>query len=73
MVKIRIVCVGSMTESFFRQAQQEYLKRLGRFCKTEIIEVPDEKLPRTPRPRRRRLCAQRRGKGCLAALRTGRR
>ena len=41
MVKIRIVCVGSMTESFFRQAQQEYLKRLGRFCKTEIIEVPD--------------------------------
>ncbi len=45
MVKIRIVCVGSMTESFFRQAQQEYLKRLGRFCKTEIIEVPDEKAP----------------------------
>ena len=44
-MKISIVCVGKLKESFYREAVDEYLKRLSRYCKPEIIEVPDEKTP----------------------------
>lgn len=44
-MKISIVCVGKIKEKFYRDALDEYLKRLSRYCKTEIIEVADEKTP----------------------------
>ncbi|MCD8286384.1 MAG: 23S rRNA (pseudouridine(1915)-N(3))-methyltransferase RlmH [Clostridia bacterium] len=43
MQKIYIVCVGKIKEDFYRSAVQEYLKRLSRFAKVEIIEVPENK------------------------------
>ena len=42
---IKILCVGKLKESFFRDAVSEYVKRLGRYVKTEIVEIPDEKAP----------------------------
>ena len=44
-MKISILCVGSIKEKFYRDAILEYSKRLSRYCKLEIIEVPDEKTP----------------------------
>ena len=44
-MKITIICVGKVKEKFYRDALEEYLKRLGRYCKPEIIEVADEKTP----------------------------
>ena len=44
-MKITIICVGKVKEKFYRDALDEYLKRLGRYCKPEIIEVADEKTP----------------------------
>lgn len=44
-MKITILCVGKIKETFYRQAIEEYVKRLGKYCKIEIIEVPDEKTP----------------------------
>lgn len=44
-MNIRILSVGKIKESFFREAFAEYLKRLGRYARTEILEVPDEKTP----------------------------
>lgn len=44
-MKISIVCVGKIKESFYRQAIEEYAKRLSKYCKLEIIEVADEKTP----------------------------
>lgn len=44
-MRISIVCVGKIKESFFRDAVAEYAKRLGKYCKLEIIEVADEKTP----------------------------
>ena len=40
---IRIICVGKMKEAYLKDAQKEYLKRLSRFCKAEVIEVDEEK------------------------------
>ncbi|MDD5948580.1 MAG: 23S rRNA (pseudouridine(1915)-N(3))-methyltransferase RlmH [Lachnospiraceae bacterium] len=44
-MRISICCVGKIKESYFRDAVAEYQKRLGRYCKLEILEVADEKTP----------------------------
>ena len=46
MVKINIVCVGKLKESYLRDASNEYLKRLSRFCKAEIKELPEKASPK---------------------------
>lgn len=38
---IRLLVVGKVKESFFREAILEYQKRLSRYTKLEIIEVAD--------------------------------
>ena len=38
---IKIICVGKIKESFYREAIDEYLKRMGKYHKVEIIEVMD--------------------------------
>lgn len=40
---IKIICVGKIKEKFFRDAIEEYQKRLHKFVKLEIIQVDDEK------------------------------
>ena len=44
-MKITILAVGKIKEHFYRQAVEEFEKRLSRYCKLEIIEVADEKTP----------------------------
>ncbi len=44
-MKITILCVGKLKEKYFQDAVAEYSKRLSRYCKLEIVEVPDEKTP----------------------------
>lgn len=44
-MRVSIVCVGKLKESFYREAVAEYAKRLSRYCKLEITEVADEKTP----------------------------
>ena len=38
---IRIICIGKLKEKFLRDAIDEYLKRLTKYTKIEIIELPD--------------------------------
>ncbi len=42
---IRIIAVGKLKEKFFADAVSEYEKRLSRFAKTEIMQIPDSKIP----------------------------
>ncbi len=42
-MKITILCVGKVKEKFYRDGIAEFVKRLSRYCKLEIIEVADEK------------------------------
>lgn len=44
-MKITVITVGKMKEKYLRDAVAEYSKRLGAYCKLEIIEVADEKTP----------------------------
>lgn len=44
-MKITVVCVGKIKEKYFTMGIEEYSKRLSRYCKLDIIQVPDEKTP----------------------------
>lgn len=48
MLSINIVCVGKIKEKFFKDALDEYSKRLSKYCKLDILELPDEKIPDKP-------------------------
>lgn len=41
---IKIVCVGKIKESFYREAILEYLKRMGKYHKVLIEEVNDSNI-----------------------------
>lgn len=44
-MKITVIAVGKIKESFYREALLEYQKRLSRYCSLEIREVEDERAP----------------------------
>ena len=48
MVHVTVICVGKMKEKFYIDAACEYQKRLSAFCKLDIVELPEEKLPQNP-------------------------
>ena len=50
MQKVTILCVGKLKEKFYTDAAAEYVKRLSRFCRLEIMELPEERLPEDPSP-----------------------
>lgn len=39
---IKIICVGTIKEKYFKDAIEEYLKRLKKYTKIELIQVEDE-------------------------------
>lgn len=44
-MKITILSVGRIKEKYLKDGIAEYSKRLSRYCRLEITEVPDEKTP----------------------------
>ena len=44
-MKITLVTVGKIKEKYLEAAIAEYSKRLGRYCRLEIVQVADEKTP----------------------------
>ena len=50
MQRVLVICVGKLKERFYIDAAAEYLKRLGRFCKLDLLELPEVRLPEAPSP-----------------------
>ena len=46
MVKIKMICVGNLAESYFRDAAAEYKKRLGGYCDFEEIRLKEAHMGR---------------------------
>ena len=44
-MRITIISVGKLKERYWKNAIEEYSKRLSKYCKLEIMELPDEKTP----------------------------
>ena len=50
MQRILVICVGKLKERFYIEAAAEYEKRLSRFCKLEVVELPEVRLSDSPSP-----------------------
>lgn len=48
MYNITILCVGKLKEKFYIDASSEYIKRLSRYCKLNLIELKEDRLPDDP-------------------------
>ena len=48
MLSVKIITVGTLKESYLREAVAEYSKRLSAFCKLSVIQLKESKLPDSP-------------------------
>jgi 23S rRNA (pseudouridine1915-N3)-methyltransferase len=48
MLNVTVITVGNLKESYLREASAEYEKRLGGFCRLELIQLKESKLPESP-------------------------
>jgi len=67
-MQIDILSVGKIKEKFFRDAIEEYKKRLSRYCKITEIEVPDEKTPDQASPEEVRQIKEKEGARLLGKI-----
>lgn len=67
-MKITILAVGKVKESYFRDGIAEYLKRLSKYTKMEVIEVTDEKTPDHASEKEDLLIKQKEGERLLKAM-----
>ena len=50
MQRVTVLCLGKLKEKFYIDAAAEYVKRLQRHCKLELIELSEQRLPDDPSP-----------------------
>ena len=50
MLSVHLICVGKLKEKFYREAAEEYAKRLKGYCKLNLVELPEAKLSQEPSP-----------------------
>lgn len=48
MIKITLITLGKLKEKYLRDACDEYLKRLSRYCKIDSVELTPVALPEKP-------------------------
>lgn len=48
MLQIKLICVGKLKEKFYSDASKEYLNRLSGYCKIDVEEITETRLPERP-------------------------
>ena len=48
MLKVKLITVGTLKEDYLRAAAAEYEKRLGAFCRFELVQLKEERLSELP-------------------------
>lgn len=67
-MNINIISVGKIKEKYFTAAIDEYAKRLSRFVRLNITEVPDEKIPDNASEKEMEMIKEKEGAKILAKL-----
>jgi 23S rRNA (pseudouridine1915-N3)-methyltransferase len=62
MLRVTILAVGGLKERFWADAAAEYKKRLAAYCKLEIVELPEYRLPQNPSAAEIAKCVEEEGK-----------
>ena len=68
MINVTVITVGNLKESYWRDALAEYEKRLGAFCKLNVIQLKEYKLPENPSQTEIVSALSEEGKRILAAI-----
>lgn len=68
MINITLITVGKIKEKYFTDAIAEYSKRLGRYCKLNIIELKDEPTPDNPSENERQQVLKKEGARILEKI-----
>lgn len=71
MMNIDIIAVGKIKEKYFTQAVEEYQKRLSRFVKFNITEIPDEKIPDNASKKQQLQIIEKEGEKILSKIKDG--
>ena len=50
MFEITLIAMGKLKEKFYLSAAAEYVKRLGGYCRFQLVELPEYRLPENPSP-----------------------
>ena len=67
-MNITLITVGKIKEKYLRDAIDEYAKRLSRYCKMEIIELPNEKTPDNASEKEELQIKEKEGKNILSKI-----
>lgn len=70
-MRITLITVGKIKEKYWNLAIAEYVKRLSRYCRLEIIEVADEKTPDNASEAEEVMIRQREGQRILKQIKDG--
>jgi 23S rRNA (pseudouridine1915-N3)-methyltransferase len=68
MIQVTVITVGNLKESYWRDAVSEYEKRLCAFCKPNVIQLKEAKLPENPSEGEIRAALADEGQRILAAM-----
>ena len=68
MQTVKIIAVGKLKEKYLRDAADEYMKRLGAYCKPEIIELKEAFIPENPSEKEISAALFEEGKAILKAI-----
>lgn len=68
MIQVTVITVGNLKESYWREAVSEYEKRLNGFCRTEILQLKEARVPEDPSEGEIRAALADEGKRILAAM-----
>ncbi len=71
MLGVTIICVGKLKEKFYLDAAAEYQKRLRGYCRLELIELPEQRLPQDPSAGQIAAALDKEGEAILARLPRG--
>jgi 23S rRNA (pseudouridine1915-N3)-methyltransferase len=68
MIQVTVITVGNLKEAYWREAVAEYEKRLSAFCKPNLIQLKEAKLPDDPSEGEIRAALAEEAKKILAAV-----
>ncbi len=68
MTEVNIIAVGKIKEQYLKDACAEYRKRLGAFCRINICEVSEYRIPDKPAGKEITLALENEGKQLLSLI-----
>lgn len=71
MLNVKIICVGKLKERFYIEAAEEYVKRLGGYCRISLLELSEERLAGHSAPAQRQAALEKEGAAILANIPKG--